>query len=421
MSKPFPETFCPNPWVQICSTPTSSLGVCGEAREFDRDIPLQDFFSSPRLRELRRALANGERPAHCSSCWMQEEQGRLSTRKFTLNLYNNKLGNEALHQLLEESRANHFVVQKPLKVDIKSSSHCNLACRMCASDNSSKLWREYDANREALKDFEYYYEFARPQYAKEAKRYDINEWLQVSDQIKYLNISGGEPTLHPEVLQLLESYEKSGYADKIEVTFNSNGTHFNEELFNKLKSYREVRIYMSLDGTGSIYEYIRYPGKWEHTRHSIPRIKEFFADSPHVEIYVSPTYQILNILNLTDIYRWCDSLDLEWLNDSFVTDPLFQNAAILPFEIRQLAAERLQAYYQEREGRLTSLQARALPNTIKHLLHQGETHRKNIDEFWKHTRITDRIRKQSFEQSCPELYELLQKTMPEVRSAELFP
>lgn len=151
-----PETFCAYPWVQICGTPLTPLAVCGEAREMTTRTPLRGFFSSDRVRELRRALAHGERPKHCDSCWVQESEGRFSTRMHGLYLYERSLGRQALLDLLNTSVKNNFAVQNPKRVDIKLAPNCNLACRMCSPSNTAKLWKEYDDHLDEFKNFKFF-------------------------------------------------------------------------------------------------------------------------------------------------------------------------------------------------------------------------------------------------------------------------
>lgn len=132
----------------------------------------------------------------------------------------------------------------------------------------------------------------------------------------------------------------------------------------------------------------------------------FFKGQENIKLCISPTYQILNLLQLTDIYEWCDSEGLDWLVDSFVTEPYYLSAMLLPHSIRSLAADRIEAH-AKKKGQLTWAQEYGIPRVLEHLRNEKEFNERDFALFVEQTAAMDKIRKQKFSQSCPELYELL--------------
>jgi hypothetical protein len=180
-----------------------------------------------------------------------------------------------------------------------------------------------------------------------------------------------------------------------------------------------VELYISVDGTGSTYEYIRYPAKWDETQKSVLAIKDFFSDAPNVHIYISPTYQVLNVLNLSELYRWCDSMGLDWVADNFVTDPTFHNAAILPPTIREEAAQRLENYFKTK-SHPSFRQSYGIPHVLNHLRSKVDTDLNEIRNFDNHSTIMDRIRGQKLSDYCPELFHRLTQQLPSIFRATEF-
>ena len=86
---------------------------------------------------------------------------------------------------------------------------------------------------------------------EDLKRSDVLEFLQ--KRKKYIDgvvISGGEPTIHPELIELIEEIKKLGYSIKLD----TNGS--NPEVLRKLINDRQID-YIAMDIKGPISEYAK--------------------------------------------------------------------------------------------------------------------------------------------------------------------
>ncbi|AEM39491.1 Radical SAM domain protein [Pyrolobus fumarii 1A] len=88
-------------------------------------------------------------------------------------------------------------------------------------------------------------------------------------EIEYVNISGGEPLLHPHTRQVLEGLREAG----IETSIVTNGTMINDE-WSRLLAKLEVFVFVSLDGPKDVHEMQRGPGTYDRVIKGIERLKK---------------------------------------------------------------------------------------------------------------------------------------------------
>jgi hypothetical protein len=78
------KTFCMLPFMHIYGSAGGDIVPCCEAQEIPLNNPGESAISSwnnQNYRELRRGLANGERPERCEVCWHNEDSGISSNRQ----------------------------------------------------------------------------------------------------------------------------------------------------------------------------------------------------------------------------------------------------------------------------------------------------------------------------------------------------
>ena len=103
----------------------------------------------------------------------------------------------------------------------------------------------------------------------------ITEINQLLPEVKVLKFTGGEPSIQPEVLTVLDTAISKGYSKQIELNLTTNATKFNRRLLDKLSEFATVKLNISVDGYGTVYDYIRYPFKWEKWLERINEIKQY--------------------------------------------------------------------------------------------------------------------------------------------------
>ena len=144
------------------------------------------------------------------------------------------------------------------------SSRCNLHCSFCIRKNISM------------------YEDITIEDAK-----SVIDKLAIEFSRSNMIITGGEPTLHDNFLEIVE------YACKrfLRVYVNSNGM-FSLDIANGLKKFLKTNLYIqfSLDGRENVHDILRGPGSFNHTLFIINRLRTYAS-----HIFISTTVGNSNI------------------------------------------------------------------------------------------------------------------------------
>jgi len=129
----------------------------------------------------------------------------------------------------------NFKPSFPLNIDIESSSSCNIKCDHC--------FRQYlDVPESALMQFEVYQKIVD----------ECAEWKLFTLKFSMR----GEPTLHPQIVDMVEYAKMKGIK---EVWINTNGSMLTESLCKGLIKAGLDCLTISFDGLGEMYESIRKP------------------------------------------------------------------------------------------------------------------------------------------------------------------
>lgn len=319
------STFCVLPWIHMATRPNGDMRICcvanasgaetgdynvglvkredGTPANFGTDLPSQAF-NSDYMKSVRKNMLAGKIPASCVKCHEEEAQGVASKRIW-------ETGTWALHEkldikeLIEETQEDGSVPYKLQYLDLRLGNTCNLKCVMCSPHDSSQ-W---------VQDHKKIYPLFNSKLIQDQFRWDKRFhnnfwhenpefWKEVYDQIpniKQLYFAGGEPLMIKEHRMFLDEIIKRGYANKIELRYNTNGILVSDEIIEVWKQFKKVKVGMSLDGIGPRGEYIRYPLDWKTVESNLIKLD---TTPDNIEINVACALQILNIKHLPDFIKW---------------------------------------------------------------------------------------------------------------------
>lgn len=232
----------------------------------------------------------------------------------------------------------------------------------------------------------------------EQEEFLLNELLPRPEKLKRLMLQGGEPFLNKHLPALLDRLIESGASENLLLEFISNFTHLPETLLHRLARFKRVELLASIDGTGPLYEYIRYPAKWSDVLANL----ELIEKHPSVHLSFTITIQAYNLLRLADILDFCDKRNIDVLIN-FLVGPGFLSPLVLPLSARQAAAERLQAFCLRSRKASASGAAKAVID----YLHQKSAiqYCDMIESFMRFTNDLDASRDQSLSDQNLELIE----------------
>jgi MoaA/NifB/PqqE/SkfB family radical SAM enzyme len=224
-----------------------------------------------------------------------------------------------------------------------------------------------------------------------------NHLLRRSEQIKSIYFTGGEPMLHKQVEYIVDQLVADGVAQNISLEMNSNGTVINARFLEKLSRFERVNIALSIDGYREVNDYIRFPSNWETVRQNLVFLHRFAPET--IEVSVIIIIQAYNVLQITDLLRLLNSLDIHYSMEVAST-PWVITVGVMPPEARALAVARLRQYSaacrsDKRENIL------ALANTVEAA--QDFCSKESLATFLRFTGDLDATRGQNFRKVCSEL------------------
>ena len=440
--KEYSKTFCPYPWIHVMTQPSGTVNFCCVANgqiktddsfmEFDgmqtgtpillnQGGDMRDVWNSKHYKHIRRQMDTGERVVGCEPCYDLEDLGIPSYRtnyiKDWLGWHRNA---DEIERIIEKSRENDYHVDEPPQyLDFRLGTLCNLRCRMCQSQNSSAIYKE-------LKDDELYTQEERDFVVKHTHWNDFSDYTQpwfdtpefleaVEEWLPNVNrlyFTGGEPTIIQRTYWILEKCVELGIAKDIDLVFNSNMTNIQPRFLDLLAKFRDVLMCLSVDGYAQYNEYIRSGSTWSIVD---KHIRDYAQSEVVGNILFSPVVQIYNILNITELLDYAEEItkfsgrriDISFLMNNY---PKCLDIRNLPKHVRVEGQKRLRdwlntsKYFKDDERNIATVEGIIKALEDENVNADAE---KQMQIFKEYTELLDSKRDQSFKDSIPDLWRML--------------
>ena len=346
---------------------------------------IEEVFASQDMIDLRNQFIKNERPTGCERCWKEEESGKTSRRMLSWE---------------KSSVLGEYHVKKnitaPRTLGLKLGNTCNLKCRICGPEASSQwvneLIKEDPTQKTLLLDLSEKTRWPR----KKNKMFDSIE-SSLKD-IRYLEITGGEPLMIKEQFDMLEKCVELGVAGDIDVHYNTNGTHYPEHaLKNIWPHFKRIEIAFSIDGINQRFEYQRHPAVWDEVDSNIKRISA--SGLKNLSIQISTTINLFSIYYLDELAEKVEAWKPDYWHINCLHSPKEFDIQALPVNVKESIRQRLErCRYRKDEIR----------SAIQYLnQHSKNTPTDLAERRKKKITSTDNIRNESFEKVFPELYDLI--------------
>ena len=385
------QSICPLPWKQVHITTTGQVFPCcmwtGIPLGSLRHVPLGYIWTNKVTEELREEFRKNKKPEGCSKCWLAEDTGMRSPRWYACRKYLSRIDN--LDK--EENQIECW--------DIRFSNLCNLACRMCGPESSTRWY----SDAEVLFGSDWVNTVKkRVNGSRESKRL-LDTLLENLEHTSEIYFVGGEPLIMPEHYKVLEAILEQKLSN-IYLRYNSNLTTLGPEdkaltLWKKLiEQGNKVEVGASIDGTGKLAEYIRYGCRWEEVEKNLDKMKE-----AGIPVKIMPTVSVLNVYWMPEFLDWCIQkgyrvFDWDVALPNFVVYPQYYDIRILPKRDKELVCNKCQQYLDQQSSRENwELQKNFIEPIIARLTQQDlalpeEKQEKARKEFCKINKLLDQLR-----------------------------
>lgn len=341
------EQFCVLPWISLETSPIGTVRPCCLAEDEIKDnngekfeliaSDLGEIQRSDYMQDLRQQFLDGKQPRTCRKCWKEERAGRTSKRMHTL---------DRLKHVLPEQE--WTVDAKPLMfLDLKLGNICNLKCRLCGSWSSSQFAAEelqFHRREEGDKKDSYHYEMLKKgAWPKETETF-WDQFDNVSDDIRYIEFTGGEPFMIQEHFGILQSLVDKGIANNVEIHYNTNGTIYPEAGEDLWKHFKTVEVAFSIDDVEDRFEYQRSNAQWDLVNENIARFKELKQRYPGIiQLQVCSTVNIFNVTYLETLANWIDQQEFDFVYWNMMHEAYYFSISTLPSRAKHEIEQRLRS------------------------------------------------------------------------------
>ena len=256
-------------YIGSTSAGEPQISMCCWQQKTKVSEPLQ--YNHAYLETLRHSFSQGILPQECSPYCAIPGHGS-NEREWSLQ--------DQTWPVTEEN--------KIVKLHLEQSLICNLKCIICGPQYSSAWNTDYHH-------FDPKYPLTR------LYRDPEKVWQQLDfSSLTHLHFTGGEPLLNPDNKKILQHLDAIGRLSSVCISYNTNATVFPDSEITELWSRAKwVRLFLSLDGIESTFEYTRYPAQWSQV---LDNIKKFQALN-HCCVMIEVTF-VAGIHNIFDLPRF---------------------------------------------------------------------------------------------------------------------
>jgi len=216
---------------------------------------------------------------NCDACKKMEDAGVPSLRLSSFD------------KIPKDSDSNSMVC-----MDVRFDIHCNAACVIC-DFRSSTLWqKEYNKQNTTVLKINSYLP-------------DVNDNIEkiinfVSfENLQYIKFFGGEPLLTDTHIRILE---KIPNPKNVTLQYTTNGSIYpSDQVIELWSKFKLVLFYVSIDGIGEKFDYIRWPLKWNKVSNNLIRFRK---EAPNNILFrIEHTVNFLNAYYYDEVESWVNN------------------------------------------------------------------------------------------------------------------
>jgi sulfatase maturation enzyme AslB (radical SAM superfamily) len=392
------DKFCVLPWVHLSADTDGTFSPCclyqgtikadDNKKHITEGVTVSEVWNSNYMQDLRTQFLNNKQPHECRYCWDLEDGGMKSKRINDLDRFYDPL---ATYEAVTD--------KKPVYFDLKLGSICNLKCRICTYENSTKWAKDAKALKLADEGLVDYY-LANSRWAEDYPEF-WQDLLQYTDDVVQIDFAGGDPLLIKEHYRFLEMLVKQTDVSNMAIHYNTNGTVLPSDhiLNNVWPKFKCVEIMLSIDALEEKFEYQRHGAKWTTVVKNIARFRKF----NNIVLQVCHTVNILNVLDICSFVVWAEDNCLE-IYFNMLYHPAHYNIKNLPLVAKQALSERINSMLNAHTFKYESAR-RSLNEICDYVKTNGVAH--ELIAFSDITYKLDEFRNEDFRETFPELNKYL--------------
>ena len=271
-----PQTMCLAPWTHTYLSPQTERRLCCASREpaqnFEQyidtaagtgqyiPVTLDQHWNSEHMRSVRRRMMAGETLPECEVC-----NDKLLNTSVYRSYFDHLFGHK-LEEIYASTDASGATSMAPVSWDYRFSNLCNFKCRTCG-DMLSSAWETEQKTYDMVEFSNSKNNWMRPDIRVQISQFqDTQIEKEFSEAVEQHRVEeiywvGGEPLMYEQHWRYMRRIVELGDGGRVYARYNTNlsrvdfrGCNLYSDI---LDHVRDWQICASIDGTGSIGEYIR--------------------------------------------------------------------------------------------------------------------------------------------------------------------
>jgi len=376
------DSFCVLPWTHVCISTTQQIIPCCRFQSPKPNISLASLnkngieaLNIQEYSKIREDMLLGKKIEQCKKCYFEEDNNISSYRNYAKHFFL-KEGDEFKDNKFKEMRY----------LELSLDNICNLQCRMCSSNFSTKLiLRDQELSKYSWNKNDY------RAYKKLEIDFSFLDKIDIT-KLQEIKLLGGEPFMSPNFNKFIDYIISKIAPENITLFIATNGTHkLSNELIDKLSKFKLLKLRVSFDTYSKANDYQRFGSSYLEVWNNLLKYIEVW---PNAEIGVHSVISTYNANKLGISLEQYKKYNVDYRLD-FVRNQEM-SLSFIPVDL----AEWLRDKNSEDE---------VASKYINNILDEREYAPDKWEMFLKNTKILDNFYNISLKDYNPELYEVLNK------------
>jgi len=313
---PSRPTFCILPYVHAQTKPNGQIKPCCRfdhkhpdyklsdgSFKFDKfninnNASFTDAVFSKEWQEIRDTMEKEERVPGCRKCYQEEDFDYNKVYKNQKRRIKSMRGKEnwLWNDDNQETMVSKNSLGKIRYLELALGTYCNLKCRTCTADLSSS-WVDDEAELSK--------KYSDRRIYNHAPTLESNWDVRDFEHVEEIKFTGGEPMLHPNFIKIMDLIIETGRANLITLDIFTNVSWVpKDKVLSRLRKFKNVNINLSIDGLGSVNDYVRAPSEWSVVENSVKQW--LIEENNNPEQFVIKWAPCISIYNVWQFHKMID-------------------------------------------------------------------------------------------------------------------
>ena len=331
--------FCNTPWYELHIYWDGSLGICcqedhklySQGNYNIATMTIAEWFNSDPVTQFRQQVLADSKVSACRRCYVEEHAGGMSRRHRSNQ--KSAIFQQAFPDSFAQSPIQKYINisgttdTRPIDIHIDLGNFCNLACKMCNAQASSRI-----ASQEVKWGIESSAQYLGTDWTRNDQTWNSfkTQLLDIAG-LNNIHFMGGETLLTDRFEDLVDTMIEHGRFD-VCFSFVTNGTVFRPKLLEKLSQFCRVGIEVSIE---TVDEHNTYQRQGTDTNLVLKHLAQYkaFANGTNITVSLRPAVSALTIGYYAGLLDY--AIEHGFLVKSLlVNSPQYLDAVILPPDVK---------------------------------------------------------------------------------------